>query len=285
MQQGINLGFVLKRRNASDRSLQEGLELCRNSGFFLLDYLSPVSEDRWLERAKAEREMIDRSGLAVHQSHCPFFRYRPEGLNLFTEYAPRAVRAAAVLGAQYFVIHADEYREFDSFDPQRILRKTQEYLAPVIELCAEAGIRPAIENLFEDGYGPQIGGRSRFTAKTEDVLAVIESFPGSGIGCCWDSGHAQCAYGAHAADELKKLAPYLICTHMHDNSCGRDLHKPAFFGDLDWECIMEILNSSGYAGNFTWEFVYERFPDALLPDFLRFIHKTGEYLIHSGTSR
>ena len=281
MRQGINLGFVLKKRNAPDRSPGEAVALCRDAGFSIVDYLTPVVEEDWREQAEAARELMDSCGVEVHQAHCPFFRYKEGGLKLFAEYAPRAVRAASILGAEFFVIHADEYREPDSFDFERILRKTREYLAPVVDLCAQAGIRPAIENLFEDGFETPTGGRSRFTSKTEEVIAVIESFPGSGIGCCWDSGHAQCAYGEHCIDELEKLAPYVTCTHMHDNSYGVDQHKLAFFGNLNWERVMEILKNAGYPGEFTWEFVYERFPDVLLPDFLRLAHKTGEYLIHS----
>ena len=86
---------------------------------------------------------------------------------------------------------------------------------------------------------------------------------------------------AMSIDELEKLALYVTCTHMHDNSYGVDQHKLAFFGNLNWERVMEILKNAGYPGEFTWEFVYERFPDVLLPDFLRLAHKTGEYLIHS----
>ena len=284
MQQGINLNFVRKRRNAPDRPLREALELCRDSGFGIVDHLTPVLEPDWLEQAKRAREEMDSLGIAVHQSHCPFFRYKPGGVELFAQYASRAVKAAAVLGSEILVIHADEYRDADSFDQARMLQGTCETLAPVVAQCVEAGIRPAIENLFEDGFGPQFHGRSRFTARTEEVIAVIEHFSGSGIGCCWDSGHAQCAYGELCYDEFEKLSPYIICTHLHDNSFGHDQHKPAFFGSLDWEKIMTLLKHSGYAGDFTWEFVYERFPDELLPDFLQFVHRTGECLIHSASS-
>ena len=279
MRQGINLNFVRKRRNAPDRPLGEALELCRNSGFRIIDHLTQVQDADWLDQAKRVREEVEARGMTVHQSHCPFFRYQAGGLELFAEYAPRAVEAAAVLGSKILVIHADEYREPDSFDPARILRRTCEYLAPVVALCVERGIRPAVENLFEDGLGRPAVERSRFTSQTEEILALMEHFSGSGIGCCWDSGHAQCAYGEKWFETLETLSPYLICTHLHDNSYRHDMHKPAFFGSLDWERIMLFLKTSGYSGDFTWEFVYERFPDELLPEFLQFVHKTGEYLI------
>lgn len=279
MHQGILLSFVQKRRNAPDRTLSEALGLCRNAGFTELDYLTDVKCADYLQKAEKARKEIDRHGLKVHQSHCPFFRYTPGGEALFGEYAVRAVEAAAILGAEHLVIHADEYRVTDSFDEKKILSATQEYLAPVVEKCVGHGIHPAIENLFEDNYGSKVDGRSRYTSKTEEVLNIIEKFPGTGIGCCWDFGHALCSYGDRAGEELKKVLPYLLCTHVHDNSYGIDMHKPAFFGTADWEKTVGILKNSNYSGNFTWEFVYERFPDALFPDYLKFVHKIGEYLL------
>ena len=144
MRQGINLDFVLKKRNAPDRSLGEAVALCRDAGFSIVDYLTPVVEEDWREQAEAARELMDSCGVEVHQAHCPFFRYKEGGLKLFAEYAPRAVRAASILGAEFFVIHADEYREPDSFDFERILRKTREYLARICVRRRESARRSKI---------------------------------------------------------------------------------------------------------------------------------------------
>ena len=74
------------------------------------------------------------------------------------------------------------------------------------------------------------------------------------------------------------LAPHIVCTHMHDNRYGIDMHKPAFFGGIDWKKVMEILKKAGYQGDFTWEFVYERIPDGLYKEYLHFMHSIGDYL-------
>lgn len=278
MEQAINLSFVqICRGTDVRRSVTEALDLCRDAGFMRLDYLGDVTAPDYLERAKRDREAMDARGMKVVQSHCPFFRYKENGLEKYREFAPRAVDAAAVLGADFLVIHADEYRSGGAFDAEESLRQTREYLKPVVERCVQKGIRPAIENLFEDRYGGP--GRSRYTSEAEEVLAVLESFPGSGIGCCWDSGHHNVAFGEQRFfEKLEMLAPYIICTHMHDNQYGSDLHKPAFFGTLNWERIMVILKNAGYRGDFSWEFVYERIPDELYPEYLHFMHRIGEYL-------
>lgn len=278
MEQGINLGIIAFRRKEANRSFEESCKLALDAGFRNLDYLTSCVDDDYSETARRQREFLDHCGLTVHQSHCPFFRYQKDGLELFKKYAPRAVENAAILGAKFLVFHADEIRAEGSFDAEDIFKRNVELLKPLVDRCVELGIRPAIENLFEDKCFPEFDGRSRYTSKTEEVLAVIDAFSGSGIGCCWDAGHAQVAYGKTALDELERLASHVVCTHMHDNSYGHDMHKPAFFGNMDWERAMGILNAAGYQGNFTWEFVYERFPEPLVLDYLRFVHRLGEYL-------
>ena len=42
---------------------------------------------------------------------------------------------------------------------------------------------------------------------------------------------------------------------------------------------MRILKMHDYPGVLSWEFVYERIPDVLYPQYLAFIRSCGEYLI------
>ena len=273
MEQAIYLNYIqIRRQSTQKRSLEEAVQLCKNAGFYRFDYLSDVLDD-----AERDREIFDKAGVKVIQSHCPFFRYKEDGINKFKEEAPKAVKAAAKLGAEFFVIHADEYRMNDEISFDEMMKVTREYLAPVIDLCAEYGLRPAIENLFEEKGRPH---RTRFCSEAEEVIGVIESFPGTGIGCCWDSGHHHVSFGDDDFfPKLEMLAPYIICTHMHDNRYGVDMHKPAFFGTINWERVMEILKQYNYPGDFSWEFVHDRVPDAVYGEYLKFIKASGDYLL------
>lgn len=270
--QSIHINHLQIRRNSPElRPLDHTIKLCQQAGFDYFDYLP---DD--LENAAADREIFDSLGAKVIQSHCPFFRHKPNGLEIFKKCAPQAVKSAAVLGAEFFVIHADEYRLEPGMSFHHALKATREYLAPVIDLCGEYGLKPAIENLFEEKNRDD---RTRFCSRTDEVIAVIESFPGTNIGCCWDSGHHNVSFGKNDfAEKLEELAPYIICTHLHDNYQNRDVHNPAFVGSIEWEKAMAILKKHHYNGVLNWEFAHGAFPDEIFETYLKLIKVSGDYL-------
>ncbi len=280
MKQGINIGYVqLKRNSEEKRSLQEALFLCKNAGFLDFDFLSAWNCDDYLEVARQARELFDANGCSVHQSHCPFFRYKEDGISLFKQAAPRAVEIAGILGAKYFVLHADEWPEkVFGYDCSLAAQKNYEIMAPIVELCAKHNVFPAFENLFDDTCRKDDNGRDRFSAKSEDLLQLLERFGKENVGICLDTGHAYVSYKENVLDLVECLAPYVVCTHIHDNKSSSDLHQPAFAGTLPLENVFALLRQNGYKGNLTWEMVYGRYPDELLPDFLALLHKSGEYL-------
>ena len=276
---GINPGYLLmKHSNQQPKDLGRAIELCRNAGFSRFDYLSDVVRDDWRECALRERELFDRSGCLVHQSHCPFFHYDPEGVEKFLRYALRAVEAAAMLGADYLVVHADEYRVTDCYDPDAIRDWTCELLEPVVEAAQKHRIVLALENLFEDHCGPQVDGRTRYTGTVDELLAVLEYFDSPTVRCCWDFGHAQCSDAAAQPRALAKCGKYVVCTHVHDNYYGRDLHLPPYFGEVDWTEQMKMLRDFHYNGSLMLELVYGNIPEPLLPDYLAFTHKLAVFL-------
>ena len=279
MEQCINLGFVMIRRNSEERRpLEEALELCRRAGIMCFDHLSPIDGDDYIDLAHRHREALDARGMKVVHSHFPFFRYGGPGVReKILRAAPRAVKAASILGSRFMVLHGNEY-VCETFDPEECLRQSSEYLRPVVDLCGEYGIKPLIENSGEAVSTPP---RLHYASLVEEVLAMIEVFSYAGAGCCLDSGHLRVTYNdddsfLHAVEQL---APYIACTHIHDSAFKRDIHKPAFFGKVPWENFMRLLKKHRYSGVLSWEFVYERIPDVLYPQYLDFIRASGDYLI------
>jgi sugar phosphate isomerase/epimerase len=140
----------------------------------------------------------------------------------------------------------------------------------------------AVENVFEDKtrHCPQIGGRSRFTSTAEELKAVIEKFNTPSVACCWDFGHAKCAFGKEGMlDAMKMLGKYIVCTHVHDNYYEKDLHLMPFMGDTPWEDNLAYLKEIGYQGKLSFEFAYGSLPEELLPVWLNMVYATGEYML------
>lgn len=283
MQLSMSLNYLRKQRKTNElRSLEESARLCRNAGFEHVDFSPEYRADDWKEQAYHAREVLDRLGIAVEQTHAPFNRYGTYPEELFPEYYRRLFEASNIVGAKYVVVHADEYRTVDHYDPEEIMNFAYDYLAPHVDYAARHNMVVAIENVFEDVVArcPQIDGKSRFTSRIDELKGIIEKFNTPSVGCCWDFGHAKCAFGNdRMLDALKEVGQYLRCTHVHDNYYGKDLHLMPFLGEIDWESHMQYLKEIGYSGKLSFEFVYGRFPDKLLPVWLDGVRTVGEYLI------
>ena len=286
MELGINLEYLLKQRGTkSPRDFEEAAALCKNAGFSLVDFSSDFISDDWMEKAAFHRETLDRYGISVEQTHAPMNRYGSYDKVRFWEYYRRCFEISKILGAKYVVVHGDEYTTTDRYDPKEIVEYTYGYLAPFVDYAAKNGLVVAVEDLFEDGCGNRVDGKSRFTSRIDELLAVVERFNTPSVQVCWDFGHANCAYGKEKMlDALKQVGRYLVCTHVHDNYYGKDLHLMPFLGEIDWESHMKYLSECGYKGNFSFEFVYGGIPDSLLPESMKMAHRVGETLLEMGRS-
>ena len=280
MELSINLDYLRRQRHTQTlRPLETVAAWCAQAGFRYLDYSGEYARDDWQAEAYRQREALDAAGLSVEQTHAPFNRYGSYEPALFAEYYRRAFETSRILGAKYVVVHADEYRPAGRYDEQQILSYTCDFLAPWVDFAAKNGLVVAVENLFEDKAFPEIDGKNRYTARVEELLAVIERFHTPEVGCCWDFGHARCAFGDGMLDALRQAAPYLVCTHVHDNNHREDQHLLPFLGEIDWEAHMALLREHGYQGKLSFEFVYGRIPDALIPSCLETARRAGETLL------
>ena len=283
MELSLSLEYLLKQRGSSAlRDFGQAAALCRDAGFRYVDYSGPYLREDWEARAHAQRDMLDAAGIAVEQTHAPFNRYGSYDEKDFWAYYRRLFETSAILGAKYVVVHGDEYPTVDHYDEKEIVAYTYDYLAPFVDYAAAHGMTVAIENLFEDVVPgrPQIGGKSRFTARLSELQSIIDRFHTPSVACCWDFGHARCAFGDEGMlDAMKAMGSQIVCTHVHDNYYGKDLHLMPFLGDTAWEPHMEHLGRIGYAGKLSFEFVYGHIPDSLLPMWLEEAHRVGETLI------
>ena len=280
MDLSISLNYFLNMRNGGKRSLAAAAGFISGAGFRYADYTPDFRSDDWEKKARSDREILDAAGITVEQTHAPFNRYRTHDEKMFPEYCMRLFKASKIVGAKYVVVHADEYRTVDRYDAREIEDFTYDYLAPYVEYAEKNRLIVAVENVFEDNNyrWPEIDGKSRFTSRIEELEGIIERFGTPTVACCWDFGHAKCAFGDGMVDAMKRVGRHIVCTHVHDNYYKKDLHLMPFEGEIDWEKNMACLRGAGYSGKLSFEFAYGSFPDGVLPSWLAAVHSVGEYL-------
>ena len=283
MKLGMNLVCLTAGRQGTYRTHEEAARLCREAGFDNVDvHVNFTENPDYLSIASDLRRQYDAAGVKVHQIHLPLFRFRKDqdGVALFRTHAPRAMACAEILGARFAVAHADEVRisKAEEWDFDRILEQTADYIAPIVECGKKSGVIPVVENIYEDHLNVPEGCRSRFSAETEDLIALTDLFNGQ-LGICWDFGHGQTAYGAQMPDELRKVGKRLMTTHVHDSHSGKDLHLPPFFGKIDWEKVTAYLGDIRYNGPMSIELLRSSFPDGIVEDVLNCLYSSGKKLI------
>lgn len=278
----INAGYLQYiRKSEAKRSIGESIRMCSEAGFRFVDLLPNATMPDWQDQLREMKEATERYGVKIHQGHIPMNRYTRHPADEFHAVKMHSVEAAAALGIEHLVLHADEYITPESgYDPDAALKSQYEDLAPVVEYAKKYGVGIAIENVFEDHFKAVVpGGRTRFTSEIDELLAIIEKFNDPIVSCCWDFGHGHVQFEENDLEMLRKVGKYLTCTHVHDSAFHYDTHLPIYFGNVDWEKAVKILQEIGYKGKFTYEFVYGRIPEELLPTYLKVAYQTAEYLI------
>ena len=131
MELSLSLGYLLSMYGSDRlRSLEDAARLCKGVGFDFVDYSPICHGDAWEADVCREREILERAGLAVEQTHAPFNRYGFYSAEEFPERFRRLFVASRILGAKAVVVHADEYRPIGRYDVREALAFTYESSMP-----------------------------------------------------------------------------------------------------------------------------------------------------------
>lgn len=261
------------------RTIDERIKLCVDAGFKILDYAVCELNDDWKAEIDTITNAAAKYGAVIEQSHAPYNFYAKKPLDVYQKELDRSIEAAIRMGVKYLVFHADEYhapagKPYNSNDA---LNQVYNILSPCIEKTIKGGVKVALETVFEDNtLKPKDGERMHFCGDINELIALTDKFNDPMVGCCWDSGHTKlCAGNDGHVDALRRLGSRIICTHIHDNYYGKDLHLPPFMGDANWEELMPTLKEIGYKGSLTFELVYGNLPNEQISEYLSQLYKTG----------
>ncbi len=265
---GINVKYL-----CADASLEEALKAVKAIGFDVLDYTPELLSDDWEKQMHAEFDAIRASALTVHQTHAPFNRYGSWG-DKFALCLGRALDATIAMGAEYMVVHGDEF-DFDglTYTPEAAIEYNYKLFYPYVEKAAAHNVKIAFENVFED-----MAGKPRLCSKAEDLKTLIERYNTDSVCCCWDTGHAGVSFGDKQPEVLRLLGAHVKCTHIHDCGHGKDLHLPPFLGSIDWDALMKAFTDIGYKGHLTYEMVYGKIPNRTVPHFAAYLRQCADAL-------
>jgi len=114
------------------------------------------------------------------------------------------------------------------------VERTKESLKEIARLSREHSVKVVVENLPANINGT--------CTQAAELMEVVE---GTGLGICFDMGHANTA---GQLDEFLKLVDRFGNVHLHNNEGQWDQHNKVDEGSADLRKVMSVLKKS-YEGN------------------------------------
>ena len=221
------------------------------------DWHDPILDGEWRENLNKLREHILKCGLIASHTHLPFRYNYPTDKKYYEDpMMERSIEATALIGAPYAVCHPilDENGE-------TLVEKTIEIYAPLAEFAKKRGVTLAMENLF--------------TTTPEQLIEISNSL---GCAVCWDVGHAH-ILGLDQHHSITTLGNRIKTLHLHDNYGIKDNHNAPYFGNIDWQKIVDSLTEIGYDGTFNYEVIKYNIPDELYMDHAKYLVKAARLML------
>ena len=205
-----------------------------------------MSEKEFTALILRDAQAAGKAGIPVCQAHgpWPYDDRIPETHELKTAATIRALRAAAMMGAPYLVIHpvmpagwaASPHHKEDKAENIAFVRS-------LIPYARDCGVKLAVENMPHADVP---------CGHVSELVECIDTIDDEFVVACLDTGHCTCI-GDDAGEMVRLLGDRLACLHVHDNDGKRDAHLLPYFGVTNWESFTEGLRAIGYRGNITLE--------------------------------
>ena len=115
-----------------------------------------------------------------------------------------------------------------------------------VEARTEALYR-SLEELFPycEKYNCPIAVENHASDTFEAINRLMKKYDTKWLGITYDSGHGNIREG-RGLELLEPVKDRLMALHLNDNDHSGDLHQPAFYGNVDWQKVAELLDASGY---------------------------------------
>lgn len=131
-------------------------------------------------------------------------------------------------------IHPGFVQGIAFLDKKRAVVKTRESIMDIALTAEDLGVAVAVENM-----------PANINATCTHASELLEVVQGSGLGICFDMGHANTA---GQLEEMLKLAGKFTNVHLHNNEGQWDQHNKVDEGSADLARVVSALRES-YKGN------------------------------------
>lgn len=245
----------------------EKYRMLKSLGYSCVDYnladteIAPytLDEQEFTAYLLAEKALATDAGIEISQIHGPW-RWppedgTPENRAERLEKMRRSIKAAALLGCKYWVVHPIMPFGIEDIGTEKEQETWDINLAFMREL-----LQTAIENdviiCFENMP------MTKFSlGAPRDILRFVKEIDNDHFKICLDTGHVSVFPGLSPADALRELGREVRTVHVHDNDGKFDRHWFPYDGVIDWTDFGKALKETDFQGVFSFETV----PPAEMP--------------------
>ena len=242
------------RRFGADRFL----EIAR-AGFSAIDYnmtdtdaaIYKMSDEDLVRTLLDERAEIEKAGLFVSQVHgpwrCPPIDATLEDRIERMEKMKRSIRAAALLGTKYWVVHPlMPYGTGDLVHGgvEDTWKINVEFFSELGAFAKEQGVVICFENMPFLPFSISV---------PEKIVELIKTLDCENIKMCLDTGHVGVFRALSVGDCIRKCGEHIKVLHIHDNLGDSDSHLFPTKGKIDWNDVSLALREINFDGVFSLE--------------------------------
>jgi sugar phosphate isomerase/epimerase len=241
-----------------------------------------MNVDSWEDTVAEIAELSKKHRLPIYQTHSNSYHGKEWDdpsyeKHEFMEWSNlRCIRATAMLGAKYIVIHPKNLPHDPLYSAKKAKEANLAYLEPFINEAKKCGVSIAVENMVDFR-----GNRRRYCGgDIYELIDLVDTINDVDVGICLDTGHANIG-GARPAEAILEIGSRLKATHINDNHAKEDEHLLPYFGNIDWASVSSALKAVGYEGDFAFEVnEIKKMPSELCTDWLAYSAVLGRKLMN-----
>ena len=257
----MKIGISVKmRKGGFDRFEGEKYNKIKSFGFDCVDFdmcntdneLYSLNEQAFEAYLKTEKQLAQKAGVEIHQTHGPWrwpVKDGEDNLAERTEKMQKSIRATGLLGCRYWVIHPVMPYGIDDIksghqDETWALNLT--FMKRLLKTAKEYGVTICVENTPFPDFS---------LATPQQVLRLVDGINDDNFKVCLDTGHIAVFSNLSVGDEVRHLSDKIKVLHIHDNGGKKDEHLPPFEGVIDWQDFSSALKEIGFDGVLSLEIV------------------------------